>query len=306
MVRIDIHRQTADTFLAAATFLELLNIWGEVEPEIHTKIKYAKYHALRIVRAIKEGKDPNESNPKTEPEPEENLPTLDPNDPEVQQLEGEQGKARQASVEEVPDEQDNVEHDLARQSTLDHSLHPSAQPSAQPSSGGTPANGFEPYPRDGFPYNVAKDTPLDTSATDRNGSVGGGYFPEVPTGVASDPMDITPPVELPGSSENDFSSFPPPNISSDDNDLNLPSAPQDFYTAPPPQQAPPPTASFVPPIHAPQPVPVPVATGPFKTDDESIAAAQKHAKWAISALNFEDPVTAVRELRAALHSLGTQ
>jgi vacuolar protein sorting-associated protein VTA1 len=32
--------------------------------------------------------------------------------------------------------------------------------------------------------------------------------------------------------------------------------------------------------------------------------AQKHAKWAISALNFEDVNTAVMELRRALQSLG--
>jgi vacuolar protein sorting-associated protein VTA1 len=33
-------------------------------------------------------------------------------------------------------------------------------------------------------------------------------------------------------------------------------------------------------------------------------AATKHAKWAISALNFEDSSTAVKELRAALQALG--
>jgi vacuolar protein sorting-associated protein VTA1 len=33
-------------------------------------------------------------------------------------------------------------------------------------------------------------------------------------------------------------------------------------------------------------------------------AAQKHAKWAISALNFEDVPTAVKELRIALQNLG--
>ena len=32
--------------------------------------------------------------------------------------------------------------------------------------------------------------------------------------------------------------------------------------------------------------------------------AQKHAKWAISALNFEDVDTAVKELRIALNALG--
>ena len=32
--------------------------------------------------------------------------------------------------------------------------------------------------------------------------------------------------------------------------------------------------------------------------------AQKHAKWAISALAFEDVPTAVKELRIALRALG--
>jgi len=44
--------------------------------------------------------------------------------------------------------------------------------------------------------------------------------------------------------------------------------------------------------------------GNYRTDDEAVAAAEKHARWAISALNFEDVETAVKELRAALQSLG--
>jgi len=47
-------------------------------------------------------------------------------------------------------------------------------------------------------------------------------------------------------------------------------------------------------------------SGPLNTDEEAIAKAQKHARWAISALNFEDAETAVRELRAALATLGAQ
>ena len=39
-------------------------------------------------------------------------------------------------------------------------------------------------------------------------------------------------------------------------------------------------------------------------DDTAMLSAQKHARWAISALNFEDVPTAVRELRAALKDLG--
>jgi vacuolar protein sorting-associated protein VTA1 len=42
------------------------------------------------------------------------------------------------------------------------------------------------------------------------------------------------------------------------------------------------------------------------TDEEAIMAAQKHARWAISALNFEDVKTAVKELRSALEVLGAR
>lgn len=41
-------------------------------------------------------------------------------------------------------------------------------------------------------------------------------------------------------------------------------------------------------------------------DDVSISKAEKHAKWAISALNFDDVPTAVKELRNALETLGAK
>lgn len=58
---------------------------------------------------------------------------------------------------------------------------------------------------------------------------------------------------------------------------------------------------------APRPAPhlAPSAVGnATMVDERSMAQAQKHARWAISALNFEDVNTAVRELRNALQSLG--
>ncbi|KAJ8105807.1 hypothetical protein ONZ43_g7276 [Nemania bipapillata] len=78
-------QQTATTFEASATFFQLVNIWGQPEPEVVEKIRYAKWNAARILRALRDGKDPNESNPKLdEPNPEEGVSPLDPNDPEVQ------------------------------------------------------------------------------------------------------------------------------------------------------------------------------------------------------------------------------
>ncbi|KAE8444167.1 hypothetical protein EG329_000855 [Mollisiaceae sp. DMI_Dod_QoI] len=341
-------KQTADTFQAAATFLELANIWGTPDTETQAKIKYAKWNAVRIVKAIKEGKDPNESNPVPEPVQEEPLPPLDPNDPEVQQLEG-PAKPQSAYVEDVPDEQDKIEARTARQSSIDRSLHPSAQVSAR----GSPGT-FEPYPRDGFPYTAVQDdnvSPLEPSPNERNGSVGGGYFPEVPTftsQIQEPTMPTAPPdaLELPQQptappglrSSPDFESFPPPVIPDDP-----PVPPQNFYRQSPPAQQPhipppqiphtppvqkppyqPPQHHYPPPPHQhqpppqqyqspqqhhipapnPAPVPAPIRKDQLITDDLAIAKAQKHARWAISALNFEDAETAVKELREALKTLG--
>ncbi|KAF7911483.1 uncharacterized protein EAF01_002990 [Botrytis porri] len=333
-------KQTAENFQAAATFLELLNIWSPPDAETQAKIKYAKWNAVRIVKALKEGKDPNESNPKPQPTPKDELPTLDPNDPEVQSL-GEQ-KAQQASVEDVTDEQDQLEANLARQSSLDRSLHPSKQVSARGSPNNESAP-FEPFPRDGFPFNAVQDdnvSALEPSPKDRNGSIGGGYFPEVPT-FTSGPRDATLPTApapdtafdlglpdtsslvAPGISPGipsgmelspDFQSFPPPTLPGEQPSVTTP---QDFYRQPPSsdygkvhvsptnqtyQPRPPPSNDFTAPIVP----PLTQARGQLNTDDEAIAKAQKHARWAISALNFEDAETAVKELRAALQTLGAQ
>ncbi|RDW82773.1 hypothetical protein BP6252_03885 [Coleophoma cylindrospora] len=301
------------------------------DAETQQKIKYAKFHAIRILRALKEGKDPNESNPKTEPAPEESLPELDPDDPEVKALN--QAKARQPSVVEVPDEQDEEEAKLARQSILDQSLRPSAEPSARVSPIISPAK-FDPYPRDGFPYTAIEDdqvSPMEESPKDRNGSVGGGYFPEVPPDVPTFTSE-TRPSTLPTAPSDDAvdlglpdpSTLPPPGSRNEpDPDFSLPdvdenppnSPPQDFYRKasppvapyfpPPPMQptyVPPPVA----PVRAPAPPSAQPSEGPFNDDDASVAKAQKHAKFAISALNFDDVATAVKELRSALQTLGAQ
>jgi vacuolar protein sorting-associated protein VTA1 len=43
---------------------------------------------------------------------------------------------------------------------------------------------------------------------------------------------------------------------------------------------------------------------PQQPDEEAVAAAQKHCRWAISALNYDDVPTAIKELRNALGRLG--
>ena len=41
-------------------------------------------------------------------------------------------------------------------------------------------------------------------------------------------------------------------------------------------------------------------------DEDSISQAQKHARWAVSALNFDDVNTAIKELNNALGLLGAK
>ena len=355
-------RQTADTFQAAATFLDLCQIWGPLDAETASKIKFAKYHALRIAKAIKANVDPNLSNPTPEPE----HPPLDPNDPDVQMLDGlgdstkHQDALRQPSVVEIPDEHDRLQGHMAGRSTHDESLHPSRAPSVPPQ----PTQAYQPPPQqpaEDYYHSAAPPevSPLDPSTTDQTTSDGGGYFPRVPDtdGRApptnwpdAPPEDAnSPPVVLPDSSllppptssvagippshpPNSLHSFPPPNMN--DSNMSPPSstivpsygpAPP-FASAPyfpeqrpsPPRQAPPtPSQPFplpgAPVKQAPPPQQMartPVAPPPvsgdanYLTDEEAILKAQKHARWAISALNFEDANTAVKELRGALEALG--
>lgn len=346
------YRQTADTFQASATFLELGQIWGPLEAETASKIKFAKYHALRIAKAIKAGDDPNLSNPVTEPTPIAEQP-LDPNDPEVQMINGTSdplSAARQPSVEEVPDESEPVTQHPSdpyaqgeSQNILARDPRPTSQSQDQPVALPSPAQGERFYTDNAH----ADVSPLAPPSTDRKSSLGGGYFPAVPggeqqplsaSGVSpieniSPPMPSNPPQPFlptvpnphvkteyaPEPSPGSLHSFPPIDMKSTgisgvapSPSQNRPFAPaQASFPSQPSAPAPvvhtgPPKA--VAPVKRPDPVaPVP-AVAPndaiLNTDEESIVAAQKHARWAISALNFEDVKTAVKELRGALESLG--
>lgn len=276
-------RQTATTFDAAATFFHLVNIWGTPDQETQQKIKYAKWNAARIAKAIKEGKDPNESNPKREEVPQ---PALDPGDPDVQMLDM-SSTPKPATVEDAPDA--DVPRDSAGVS-LPHS----------------PANG--PVANADGPNLPGVPTHLGQPAAPAQP----GYFdaPSMPS-----PVSPAPPNHQTGWAPTP----PPPNPSTFAPPPTAPAAPPTFATSPSPTPAvaPPPTGqdflnvggSPVARPSIPQPLsggytPAPPPVGNFSADEAAMAQAQKHAKWAISALNFEDVSTAVKELRRALEALG--
>jgi len=198
---------------------------------------------------------------------------------------------------------------------------------------------------EGYYTNVAPDmdvSPLESSSADHNVSVGGGYFPQVP-GPASDiggsHRPIAPSEDLPSHLMSDAVVHPPsstfsiprdfqptdafqsfPSLSAEhSNGANQPHSDQQFDQPQHPavirqlpksnnheryrRQQPSQLQPSIPQAQTSESVAV--SREPV-VDEESIMKAQKHARWAISALNFEDTKTAVKELRGALEALGAR
>ncbi|SPQ18443.1 9aa4dbfc-c348-4341-8ade-b453861e1da3 [Thermothielavioides terrestris] len=299
-------QQTATTFDAAATFFHVANIWGPVDRETQQKIKYAKWNAARIIKAIKEGKDPNESNPKHEqPAPVE----LDPHDPAVQSLGGAPSTtiSRRATVEDVPDV--DLARDAAGVSLPQNPV--SAGPSPVSDGGlqlpGVPTDLGQPAEPGHFP----SEPTLPPPPQQLNQFQAPPDFPPPPTGWT--PSQPSPTTSSPPASWSHTAANPPPGPGFHHQPPAPPTAPSTFST-----NAPPTAAVASPPVNPPTDTPginmAPTATtagptaspplsGTFTTNEAAMVEAQKHAKWAISALNFEDVPTAVRELRRALDLL---
>ncbi|KAI7888800.1 Vta1 like-domain-containing protein [Mucor mucedo] len=68
-------KKTAKTFLAASIFLELLKTFGDLDPEVEAKIKYSKWKAADIMKALREGRVPTPGSPGEE-EQSENIPSI--------------------------------------------------------------------------------------------------------------------------------------------------------------------------------------------------------------------------------------
>ncbi|KAJ3345973.1 hypothetical protein HDU83_003540 [Entophlyctis luteolus] len=51
-------KKTAKSFLAASTFLEVLKVFGAVDESVEEKIRYGRFKAVDILKALKEGRQP--------------------------------------------------------------------------------------------------------------------------------------------------------------------------------------------------------------------------------------------------------
>ncbi|EUC36629.1 hypothetical protein COCCADRAFT_33982 [Bipolaris zeicola 26-R-13] len=287
-----VNGQTVDTLRAASTFLEMMSVWKNNDAEIAAKTKYAKYHALRILKAIKAGEDPNATNPVQETQRAASPPALDPEDPEVQRIN--QGAPPQSPyqsyVESAPD-----------------TSQPSPNFSAAPVS--PPAPDLPSAPTGYTQPSHGDVSPMSQPAQSRQGSVtsiGGGYFPKTdpptftgesaPPGLPTAPMDRDPLTSsLPASPQVPQAPGASDPASFYQNSASTPAAPpvQNTYQPPPQNQyAPPQTSAFPPqqqytptPLQNPYAQPTPptqppqhYSNGPFKNDEDSIALAQKHIR----------------------------
>ncbi|CAG8680482.1 23030_t:CDS:2 [Gigaspora margarita] len=228
-------KKTAKNFLAAAVFLELLKVFGPLNSEIEEKIRYAKWKATDIVKALKEGQTPTPGPPGGEPalqqppkedyvSPSDNVPNIDqfPSAPLLVDMDE---SGRQPTPEFT---NDSLRHQPS-------SSFPNNPPPLPPSIPGNPSPLSQNYVQ---PY---------SSPT---------YQPTTPSPLPTSPLPTSP----------------------------LPTSP--FPTS---QQHVRPYTQL--------------SHHFVEIDPIVVASAQKHCKWAISALNYNDVKTAVENMHKALAML---
>ena len=296
-----------------------MQIWAPLEQESISKIKYAKYHALRIAKAIKAGEDPNASNPVPDSHPMAQSPAANAADLNVQlgdppnRYGGRQPRSHQPSIEDVPDEDDRVQRFLAQRSVMDESIHPSRATSGQRHSeiGNSEGQQDVPSPQEpgeAYYQNAAAGDVSPMVSPDQTSPHNSGYFPIISDEL--NPVSTLP--QAPPNAPSPASSIPQASHApSASNPYDLPSNSPRAFIPPPAKPAPAPRdiassqsyitqtthASVAPssiPMHShpvqnrpQQPIAALESTVPpsvsqkteFVADEEAILTAQKHARW---------------------------
>ncbi|KAH6916995.1 Vta1 like-domain-containing protein [Coprinopsis sp. MPI-PUGE-AT-0042] len=312
------NKATAKKFLAAAHFLEVLKTFSqaEVSESVVEKVKYAKWKAADIAKAIREGRKPTpgpagstESEDEVAAElgaivaaqtqasvssssPSSNTPPLPSVPPSMySQSHG----AEDWSIVATPGTELGASLDPAEDPTHGHHVRKSSGGSSKSASGRR-----SPRRKDGAHSRTPSPratTPTKAPSTSRNPS----SKPPSPTpssrnsspGGSEKRVHFTPSV-VGGSVA---SGSPTSTIA------GIPSPPTRNPTSHIPSQPPPANSSR---YQTHQPPPPPVSAGPVTVEltPALIAKAQKHCKFAISSLDYEDAAQAKKELRAALALLG--
>ncbi|KAJ3149109.1 hypothetical protein HDU86_007052 [Geranomyces michiganensis] len=214
-------KKTAKTFLAASMFLELLRVFGEVDAEVKDKIRYSKFKAADIIKALREGRVPTPGAPGEEPPSTTTAPA---------QPHPDFGSPYDPSF------------DPAAIPPADHTHHPRFEPNSYPPPGGAP-----------YPTSTTSTTFSNTAASSTSAAA-----------AAASPSSLSPSAPIP-----------------------TPKTPSSQHHQPQQQAAMSPTSMNA-------------VSAAYDVSYKAVQAAQKHARFAISALQYDDVNNAVENLEAAL------
>ncbi|KAI8980751.1 Vta1 like-domain-containing protein [Trametes punicea] len=348
-------RNTARKFLAAANFLELLRTFesdkaGIDLQSVEEKIKYAKWKAADISKALREGRKPTPGPAAAEspalpevdlPEPSAVPPATPP--PTSSQLPSTPSPPAIARSIPPPPQLTNLtpnepSNHLSPGPHLPDGLAP-PQPPQSPGSWSTVATPGSPNFRIDDPSISATTSPMGSATrtafvsdelegkTDAeidaetssptsaaksvhfsSSVVGGLSTPgEGPAGGAqgNDPFFVRVVVNSPPASPHGTVPQISPSASASPSSSPHPLPPHAPPARPPPPSVPaapaPSTRTFVP---GQEPATATVTTRPAELTPQVVARVQKHCRYAISALDYEDADQAIKELRTALRMLG--
>ncbi|CAG8464362.1 8754_t:CDS:2 [Paraglomus occultum] len=260
-------RKTAKTFLAAAIFLEILETFGNLEPETQEKIKYAKWKAGDIAKAIRAGRAPTPGPPGGEkPAFADPSDGLNASDAAVQPA-SYANNFPSAPLTGTTASLGAADSATQPQTWASFPTPPGLHDSHQRPQGTTfSSNSSLNFQISDFPRQSA---PQDSQRQQENPQIQ--QHPQVPPPL---PPKIA-----------DFSMFPAPNPYIQSYSYQQSPASQQ-YQHQQHQQPQSPTTSGPP-------------QNPVEIDPLVIAEAQKYAKWASSALNYNDIKAALNNLRKA-------
>ncbi|KAF7307057.1 hypothetical protein MIND_00498800 [Mycena indigotica] len=326
------NRSTAKKFLAAANFLEILKTFPktEISESTEEKIKYAKWKAADIAKAFREGRKPT-------PGPAGSDPSIDAELAQLQQATGPSSigsnagtlkgsppapfsglsdqptNGKRTSPQIEPEVIADANRLFASLTPPRHSndLHPGswagqhageATPGSW-STAATPGTG-ETTPHD---FTVPQSPSLGKGkGREREGSGDSQHTISLQPENEQEPkksVHFTPSVAGNSPPVSPYyptasSHVPPDSVIFGNSNSMYPSAPPpDVFTPPLP---PPPTIAVPPTLVSQPPPPQPLTV----LTPLVVAKAQKHCRFAISALDYEDAEQARKELRAALAVLG--
>ncbi|KAJ0986995.1 hypothetical protein J5N97_005351 [Dioscorea zingiberensis] len=321
---------TAKTFYAASIFYEILNQFGELQPDVEQKQKYAVWKAAEIRKALKEGRKPEPGPPGGENDlsiassspsniynvgQSENFPTSQPSSDASSHYD--MGRSESLPGAGISSQHS---HDIGRSKSFQDGF-PGVDISSQPSENINPRGPpMTPNPHSSYPSHDYPPTEYNQFPPDNRHEISGypqSYHhqsysneqPQIPQNYHS--------------YDNSSESYSYPNFQSYPslNDTSLPTVPthQPYYHGPgsassqqssPPASIHPPTMQYDPgngsTKHAGSSAP-PASSytydSSYQPSVEKISEAHKAARFAVGALAFDDVSVAVDFLRKSLDLL---